>query len=138
MVGTAILFHCYYSFEFCVGKSSTALKVLVKFTIQISKFVSPLLHLCFCQWKEFDKIIFNRQLNCLNKNNIEQRGLKNSIFEALLDPDDDILNTDLTSYLASFDNKHVFFLSNAEKECTSHYLISHKQVRHLNKHMYIM
>ena len=36
MVGTAILFHCYYSFEFCVGKSSTALKVLVKFTIQIS------------------------------------------------------------------------------------------------------
>ena len=40
MVGTAILFRCYYtcSFEFCVWISSTALKVLVKFTIQISMY----------------------------------------------------------------------------------------------------
>ena len=36
MVGTGILFHCYYSFDFCVRKSSTTLTVLVKFTIQIS------------------------------------------------------------------------------------------------------
>ena len=46
-------------------------------TVVVKKFVSPLLHLYFCQWKEFDKIIFNRWLNCLNKNNLEQRGLIN-------------------------------------------------------------
>ena len=43
--------------------------------VSLDMSVSPLLHLYFCQWKEIDKIIFNRQLNCLNKNKLEQRGL---------------------------------------------------------------